>query len=349
MNGVHDMGGMDGFGKVEAEQNEPPFHADVGRPRARHAARRWATPAPGTSTIRAMPRRRLPPRDLSRRLLLSALGAGMEKNLLERGFWPRTSSRPAIRCGRASRCARKLTKDVVDAGMTRNSFFRQQQGPARFKPGDRVRTVNINPLTHTRLPRYARDKVGMVELIHGCHAFPDSVASERGDDPQWLYTVVFDGREIWGPDADPTLDDLDRRLRALSRTGMTDRPTIPVAGIPSDAEGPGVPRALGGAGLRHGAGVAQARPVHLAGMGGHACRRDQAGAGGGRSRHRRDLLLALAQCPRATGHREGHRRRRAPGALSRRLGPRRRPHAGTAIRSSSGRKISRRGVSTLRS
>ena len=89
--------------------------------------------------------------------------------------------------------------------MTRSSFFRQQQGPARFKPGDRVRTVNINPLGHTRLPRYARDKVGTVELIHGCHAYPDSVATDRGDDPQWLYTVVFDGREIWGPDADPTL------------------------------------------------------------------------------------------------------------------------------------------------
>ena len=46
---------------------------------------------------------------------------------------------------------------------------------------------------------------GVVELIHGCHAFPDSVATDRGDDPQWLYTVVFDSREIWGADADPTL------------------------------------------------------------------------------------------------------------------------------------------------
>jgi nitrile hydratase len=89
--------------------------------------------------------------------------------------------------------------------MTRNSFFRQQQGLARFKPGDRVRTKNINPLTHTRLPRYARDKLGTVELIHGCHAYPDSVATDHGDDPQWLYTVVFDGNEIWGADADPTL------------------------------------------------------------------------------------------------------------------------------------------------
>ena len=88
--------------------------------------------------------------------------------------------------------------------MTRN-LLPPAAGPARFKPGDRVRTRNINPLTHTRLPRYARDKVGTVELIHGCHAYPDLVATDRGDDPQWLYTVVFDGREIWGPDTDPTL------------------------------------------------------------------------------------------------------------------------------------------------
>jgi nitrile hydratase len=68
-----------------------------------------------------------------------------------------------------------------------------------------VRTKNIHPATHTRLPRYARDKVGVVELCHGCHMFPDSVATDRGDNPQWLYTVVFESRELWGPDADPTL------------------------------------------------------------------------------------------------------------------------------------------------
>ena len=48
-------------------------------------------------------------------------------------------------------------------------------------------------------------KVGVVEMCHGCHMFPDSVATDRGDNPQWLYTVVFDARELWGDDADPTL------------------------------------------------------------------------------------------------------------------------------------------------
>src|SRR5947209_3993867 len=68
---------------------------------------------------------------------------------------------------------RKLTPDVIQAGMTRSSFYRQQQAPARFKIGDRVRTKNIHPATHTRLPRYARGKLGVVEMQHGCHMYPD--------------------------------------------------------------------------------------------------------------------------------------------------------------------------------
>ena len=47
--------------------------------------------------------------------------------------------------------------------------------------------------------------VAAIELVHGCHAFPDAVATDKGDSPQWLYTVVFDGSELWGPDTDPTI------------------------------------------------------------------------------------------------------------------------------------------------
>jgi nitrile hydratase len=68
-----------------------------------------------------------------------------------------------------------------------------------------VRTRNLNPPSHTRLPRYARGRLGTVEAIRGCHVFPDSVATGAGEDPQWLYTVVFAGRELWGEQSDPTL------------------------------------------------------------------------------------------------------------------------------------------------
>jgi nitrile hydratase beta subunit len=204
MNSVHDMGGMDGFGKVEVEQNEPPFHARwEGRVLAMQRAMGYA----GAWHIdhSRFAQEQLPPRVYLAVSYYQRWALAMEHNLLERGY----VAPDELDAGHALRPAkpldRKLTLDAVPGSMMRSSFFRQQQGPARFKPGDRVRTKNINPATHTRLPRYARDKLGVVELIHGCHAYPDSVATDRGDDPQWLYTVVFDGQEIWGADADPTL------------------------------------------------------------------------------------------------------------------------------------------------
>jgi nitrile hydratase len=84
-------------------------------------------------------------------------------------------------------------------------FSRPAPEPAKFKVGDRVRARNMHPQHHTRLPRYARGHVGEVVRIVGCHVFPDSNASNRGEDPHWLYTVRFDGRELWGADSDPTL------------------------------------------------------------------------------------------------------------------------------------------------
>jgi nitrile hydratase subunit beta len=89
--------------------------------------------------------------------------------------------------------------------LSRGSFARPAQAPARFAAGDKVRTKNIHPATHTRLPRYARDKVGVIEAIRGCHVYPDTVAIGQGENPQWLYTVVFESRELWGDAADPSL------------------------------------------------------------------------------------------------------------------------------------------------
>jgi hypothetical protein len=65
-----------------------------------------------------------------------------------------------------------------------------------------VRARNINPSTHTRLPRYARGKTGLVEAVRGCHVFPDTAALGAGENPQWLYTVVFTANELWGEAAD---------------------------------------------------------------------------------------------------------------------------------------------------
>jgi nitrile hydratase len=100
---------------------------------------------------------------------------------------------------------RKFTTADIGRVLTRGSYGRPATAPARFKPGDRVRARNINPTTHTRLPRYVRGHTGVVERVQGCHVFPDTAAIGKGEHPQWLYTVCFDARELWGDEADPTV------------------------------------------------------------------------------------------------------------------------------------------------
>jgi nitrile hydratase beta subunit len=78
------------------------------------------------------------------------------------------------------------------------SASRPATKPARFSVGDRVRTIGLQPEHHTRLPAYARGKLGAIEHVHGSHVFPDSNARGLGESPQWLYTVMFNARELWG-------------------------------------------------------------------------------------------------------------------------------------------------------
>jgi len=78
---------------------------------------------------------------------------------------------------------------------------RPARASARFSRGSRVRTAAVPPDHHTRLPAYARGKLGVIAQVHGAHVFSDSNAQELGESPQWLYTVAFDARELWGESA----------------------------------------------------------------------------------------------------------------------------------------------------
>jgi nitrile hydratase beta subunit len=131
---------------------------------------------------------------------------GLQDLLVDKGF----VTPEDVAAGHAVKPAKplkrgKFTTDDVERIMVRGKFGRNAPQPAKFKPGDRVRAKNIHPMTHTRLPRYVRGHVGVIERDHGCHVFPDSAATDSGENPQWLYTVVFDAAELWGADADPTL------------------------------------------------------------------------------------------------------------------------------------------------
>jgi nitrile hydratase len=205
MNGVHDMGGMDGFGTVEPEPNEPMFHAPW---EARVLAMVRAMSAAGAFNIDASRfyREILPPDVYLSSSYYKKWLLGLEDVLVDKGYIARTE----IEAGRASVPAKPLKRgefkiDDVERIMIRGAFGRPAPAPALFKAGDRVRAKNIHPATHTRLPRYVRGHVGVIERDHGCHVFPDTVARDAGEHPQWLYTVVFDGAELWGPDGDPNV------------------------------------------------------------------------------------------------------------------------------------------------
>ena len=204
MNGVHDMGGMDGFGRVEAEPNEPMFHAEW---EARVMAMVRAMGAAGAFNIDTSRyyRETLPPdvylaSSYYRKWLL-----GLENMLIDKGFVAEADMAAAHAVEPPKPLKRgKFRIDDVERVMTRGQFARPAPAPAKFQPGDRVRAKNVHPLTHTRLPRYVRGHVGVVERDHGCHVFPDTAAMDLGENPQWLYTVVFDGAELWGSNGDPT-------------------------------------------------------------------------------------------------------------------------------------------------
>ena len=204
MNGVHDMGGMHGFGKVEPEPNEPPFHAPwEGRVLAMQRAMVF-TGAWNIDISRAA-QEQLPPQAYLSASYYQRWALGMERNVVEQGL----VDADELAAGRALRpgkpVKRVMTEDEIGRAFVRGSFGRPGPAQARFKPGDRVRAKNIHPTGHTRLPRYVRGRAGVVEAVRGCHVFPDSVTAGTGENPQWLYTVVFEGRDLWGENADPTL------------------------------------------------------------------------------------------------------------------------------------------------
>jgi len=205
MNGVHDMGGMDGFGAVRPEANEPVFHEEWERRvfainRAMGFTRAW------NGDISRHAKELLPPDVYLGSSYYRRWALGLEWMLMDNGL----VSADEFAAGHALRpgepLKRKFTRDQLETMLRRGSYERPARAPAAFKLSDRVRMRNIHPKGHTRLPRYVRGHAGVIERVHGCHVFPDSHASaSREEDPQWLYTVRFDGRALWGEAADPTL------------------------------------------------------------------------------------------------------------------------------------------------
>jgi len=203
MNGVHDMGGMHGMGPIAPEPNEPVFHE---RWEARVYALNRAVGMLGKWNIDAGRHscERIPPADYLRMSYYEKWLAGMIMLLKESGL----ANEAELESGRPTpgsiKGAPALTAEQVPAVVAaRGSFERPVNTPPRFAVGQPVRAKKINPIGHTRLPRYARGRIGIVDRIHSAHVFPDSNAHFRGENPQHLYSVRFSARELWGEEAAP--------------------------------------------------------------------------------------------------------------------------------------------------
>ena len=206
MNGVHDIGGMHGMGPVQPEHDEPVFHH---RWEARVFALVRAMGAFGRWNIDASRHQRelIPAADQLRMSYYERWLAGLSGLLVRHGFvsaeelasgsalsgagqsLPGPPTKPALRAAE------------VPAFIARGSPSSRAPGDLpRFRPGQPVRARNLNPVGHTRLPRYVRGKSGIVDRVHGVFVFPDTNAHFLGESPQHVYSVRFEAQELWGED-----------------------------------------------------------------------------------------------------------------------------------------------------
>ena len=206
MNGIHDMGGMHGFGPIEVEENEPVFHEPwEGRV---YAMRRTL---PGVSSryggrflIESIPPALYLKSSYYERWLLS-----LEDALLKKGVITVEELDEKTRFYRENPDAEvphKEDPELAKAGETlyTSSAPSEDHGGSiipRFGVGDSVKAVNINISGHTRLPSYVRGRVGTVAKLYSAQDIQDHVPeSKKG--PQPVYSVRFEGRELWGNTAE---------------------------------------------------------------------------------------------------------------------------------------------------
>ncbi len=195
MNGIHDMGGMDGFGPVAREEGEPVFHHRwEGRVYAlTRAVKRWGFGRgwPGFRFVLES----IPPADYLRMSYYERWLHMMVSRLAGSGL---VSDRE-LETGRADPDAPEPELLPPDAGSLGFGLLNVEV-PARFRPNDRVRARNLHAFGHTRQPRYVRGRVGTVVEDYGVYALQDSdgAGAQPCDRPQHVYSVRFEGRELWG-------------------------------------------------------------------------------------------------------------------------------------------------------
>lgn len=187
MNGVHDLGGQMGFGTITAPVSEPVFHEKW---EGRMAALMMAVPGDWSIDEDRAACESMHPAKYLKTSYYEHWLHGLESLLKKYTLDNSSPLRP---------------EGVWPALTAPHSYVRDISTPKAFAIGQKARVKIMNPITHTRAPRYVRGHMGEVVKIHGAHVFPDSSALGRGENPQWLYTLRFTAKELWNHANDDTV------------------------------------------------------------------------------------------------------------------------------------------------
>ena len=209
MDGIHDLGGMDGFGPVEVEPDEPVFHTDWERHACGVTFGSFVMGVSNGGQFRHSIERMDPAHYLSSSYYEHWL-TGTATRLVETGKV--TLDELELRAGGRFPLSRPVRADDVERGEAGAPI-----AAPRFAIGDRVRVRNEHPHGHTRCPDYVRGKVGTVVRLDGSYSVPDVEAhgDQRVEEP--TYSVRFDANELWGDGQHSTavhIDWWDRYLEA---------------------------------------------------------------------------------------------------------------------------------------
>ncbi len=207
MNGIHDMGGMTCFGPIARGENEPLFHS----PWERRVFAMTMLAMGQVDTLDAFRHaiERMDPAHYLSSSYYEHWLAALETLAVEKGVLTKEELATGAAKDTSVSTKTPLPPEAVLAIVQHGAPASRQTGRLmpRFKPGDRVIARNLNPSGHTRLPRYVRGKRGVIDCVHGTFVYPDTNAHGGGEQPQSVYSVRFDARELWGPTT-PTRDSL---------------------------------------------------------------------------------------------------------------------------------------------
>jgi nitrile hydratase subunit beta len=201
MNGIHDMGGMQDMGSVVAEKNEPVFHEPW---EGRLFALRRAMAAWGKWNIDVTRHEveLVPPEEYLRLSYYARQFVAFLPMIVKSGLVSQAEIDTATPAAGQPQVTPALSPEKALAMIAKGiPASRDVKVAPRFKVGQHVRARNINPVGHTRLPRYARGRTGTVQMDHGVFVLPDTNAHFKGENPQHLYSVRFTARELWGESA----------------------------------------------------------------------------------------------------------------------------------------------------